>query len=67
VTIVPGIDTVDVADVDMSDIGHGYVADLAAVVGDMSQLINSDEEPDRRFRLQRAEDANGRRHWVIKE
>lgn len=66
VTVVPGIDTVDVADVDMSVMGHSYVAELAAVVGDMSQLINSNEEPDRRYRLRPSDAGNGKRYWVIR-
>lgn len=48
VTVVPDIDTVSVSKVDLSFLGHGYVAGCRAVLTDIHQLIVSELEPGRR-------------------
>ncbi len=48
VTIEPGIDTVSVSKVDLSFLGHGYVAGCRAVLTDIHQLIVSELAPSRR-------------------
>ncbi len=48
VTVVPDIDTVSVSKVDLSFLGHGYVASCRAVLTDIHQLIVSELEPCRR-------------------
>lgn len=62
VTVVPGIDTVEVTNIDLSLLGHSYVAEAEAVLYDMHELIFHNAPPDRRARLSRA--ATGP-HWVI--
>lgn len=65
-TLVPGIDTIDVADVDLSWIGHGYVGDHRAVLADMQRLITTGAEPDRRFAVRRFIDCDGAAYWALR-
>ena len=64
VTIVPNIDTVHVANVDMSLLGHGYVAEAREVLTDISELLTFDAPPRKRTGLRPAEE-EGNRYWVI--
>jgi esterase/lipase superfamily enzyme len=50
-TIVDGIDTIQVSDVDLSWLGHGYVAEAAPILSDMHELLVNDLPPERRVRL----------------
>jgi esterase/lipase superfamily enzyme len=49
--VLPGIDTVNVTDVDLTALGHGYVADARAVLTDIHALITRGAPPDQRFGL----------------
>jgi esterase/lipase superfamily enzyme len=51
VTIVEGIDTVEVSDVDLSNMGHGYYGEAQAVLNDLHQLIVFNAPPATRMRL----------------
>lgn len=51
VTVLPHIDTVSVTKVDLSFLGHGYVAGCRPVLTDIHQLLVSDIEPGRRAGL----------------
>jgi esterase/lipase superfamily enzyme len=64
VTIVSGIDTVDVTDVDLSLLGHGYFAEQRSVLQDMHDLIMHDDSPDRRLGLTPVVDVVGE-YWRI--
>jgi esterase/lipase superfamily enzyme len=65
VTIVPGIDTVNVTNIDLTTLGHGYIADARAVLQDVHDLILHDSSPDSRFGLLRAETGDGKLYWTI--
>jgi esterase/lipase superfamily enzyme len=53
IAIVPGIDTVNVTDVDLSWLGHGYVASARTVLTDIYSLIAHGDGPDERATLRR--------------
>jgi len=65
IMIVPGIDTINVTNVDLTTLGHGYVADARAVLEDMHELLVHDTPPDRRFALRQGETDVGERYWII--
>lgn len=65
VTIVPGIDTVSVRNVDLSLLGHGYVAAASPVLYDMHDLIFHGTEPDRRMALRAQEDGEDI-YWEVR-
>jgi len=48
VTVLPGIDTISVSKVDLSWLGHGYVADCRTILTDLHQLLVSGVRPDKR-------------------
>jgi esterase/lipase superfamily enzyme len=64
ITIAPQIDTVHVANVDMTLLGHGYVAEARDVLTDMHQLLYQNAPPEMRMGLRPAQD-QGHRYWVI--
>jgi esterase/lipase superfamily enzyme len=63
--VAPGIDTVNVTNVDVTRLGHGYVADARSVLEDMHALITRDAAPATRFGLYESQTADGDRYWVI--
>jgi esterase/lipase superfamily enzyme len=50
-TIVAGVDTVDVSNIDLSTLGHGYVAQTREVLYDMYMLVRHNTSPAGRPRL----------------
>jgi esterase/lipase superfamily enzyme len=50
--VVPGIDTVDVSDVDTSLIGHSYYGSSTTVLADLFELMQGSKPPDQRKWLQ---------------
>jgi esterase/lipase superfamily enzyme len=66
VAIVPGIDTVSVSDVDLSQLGHGYVAEARDVLGDLHQLLFTGLPPERRFSVREAKTDADERYWTIR-
>ncbi len=64
ITLVPGVDTVDVARIDLSLLGHGYYNEARPLLEDMYDLILEGTAPDRRFGLQKIE-AEPQRYWAI--
>jgi len=65
VMIVPGVDTINVTNADLTLLGHGYVASARDVLQDMHELIRHDSAPDRRFGLKAANTVDGERYWLI--
>lgn len=63
--VVPGIDTVNVTDVDLTLLGHGYVADARTVLNDMYALITQGTAPERRFGLRPTKNELGEQFWLI--
>ena len=65
ITIAPGIDTVHVANVDLTLLGHGYVAEAREVLTDIHQLLVFDAAPEERMGLSLAQD-EGQPYWIIR-
>jgi esterase/lipase superfamily enzyme len=65
VTVVPGIDTVEVTNVDVSLLGHGYFAEARDLLHDIHNLLIDDAPPAHRMGLRPASTADGRGYWVI--
>ncbi len=64
VTIVPGIDTIDVSNVDLSLVGHGYCMADRDVLHDMYDLLADNKDPSDRYRLkQKKQDSE--KYWSI--
>jgi esterase/lipase superfamily enzyme len=62
VTIIPGIDTIDVSAIDTNFIGHFYYGDNTSVVSDIMLLLGEGLPPARRPRL-RAQGSPPSRYW----
>jgi hypothetical protein len=63
--VLPGIDTVNVTGVDLTLLGHGYVADARAVLTDMHALITRSAPPNERFGLRETKNEEGEQYWLI--
>ena len=46
--VVPGVDTVDVSEVDTSLIGHSYYGSNSTVLADLFELMHGSKPPDQR-------------------
>ena len=65
VTVVPDIDTVDVTDIDLTVLGHGYYSGAAPVLYDMIEILSHNSPPERRARIRRAGGSGQPRYWMI--
>ena len=63
--VLPGIDTINVTNVDLTMLGHGYVAEARDVLIDMHALITHGAPPNERFGLREAKNEEGERYWLI--
>ncbi len=66
ITVVDGIDTIEVSDIDVDIIGHGYFANAAGVLYDISQQIRQDFNPENRPRLEARVDHAEHKYWAIR-
>jgi esterase/lipase superfamily enzyme len=64
VTVVEDIDTVEVTDIDVTLLGHGYYAEAEPVLYDMKELIDGNTPPERRLRIS-ARTEGSKRYWAI--
>lgn len=64
VTIVPGIDTINVSNLDLTLLGHGYVAEARELLTDMHTLLRHGTPPDQRFGLTPARSDDGT-YWLV--
>ena len=62
--VVPGIDTIDVSEIDTSLLGHTYYGDNDTVITDIVQLLHESKPPNLRDRLREAM-LNGNKYWVF--
>jgi esterase/lipase superfamily enzyme len=62
VVIVPGIDTIDVSDIDSNLVGHFYYGDNSSVISDVFLLITQGLPPAQRPRLN-ATGTAAKRYW----
>ena len=51
ITVVEGIDTIDVSDIDLTLVGHGYFAEQRDLLKDIHNLLMANTPPDKRFAL----------------
>jgi esterase/lipase superfamily enzyme len=65
VTCVPGIDTVHVANVDRTLLGHSTFAEARPVLSDIHALLNFDAQPERRVGLIERRQG-GDRYWEVR-
>ena len=65
VTCLAGVDTVDVSQVDLSKLGHGYYAAARPVITDMHELMHFNAGPAMRAAL-REPIPPPEKYWVIK-
>jgi esterase/lipase superfamily enzyme len=66
VTVVPGIDTVEVPQFNVFDLlGHGYYAEADGVLHDIFDLIRRNADPKDRQRLAPAQTPEGSIYWVM--
>jgi esterase/lipase superfamily enzyme len=66
VLVAPGIDTINVANVDLTQLGHGYIAEARDVLADIHHLIRRDTPPEHRFGLRAMDAPDGAgRFWSI--
>jgi esterase/lipase superfamily enzyme len=63
ITVVNGLDTIEVSGVDFSLIGHGAYAEASALITDMGHLIRVDQAPPLRQRIRPAKSAGGQTYW----
>ncbi len=64
VTIMPGLDTIEVSGVDLTLLGHGYSAAPRDVLHDIYDVLVNDLPPQRRMGL-RCVEAGSKPYWVI--
>jgi esterase/lipase superfamily enzyme len=62
-TIVDGIATIDVSNVDTSLLGHGYFQRAGAVLNDLHALLSGEPDPADRVRLKKQHTEDGRSYW----
>jgi esterase/lipase superfamily enzyme len=63
--VLPGIDTINVTNVDLTMLGHGYIAEARDVLTDMHALITRGAPPGERFGLREAKNEEGARYWLV--
>ena len=63
---MPDIDTIEVTNIDLTLLGHGYYAEAEAVLYDISELLKHDADPDKRLRIRPVPSPDARsRYWTI--
>lgn len=67
VTVVGGVDTVEVSQIDLTFLGHGYIADARELLNDMHSLIETNLSPERRFALESVAVESGLPYWAMKK
>ncbi len=64
ITVIDGIDTVEVSNIDLTLLGHGYFADARDLLQDMHDLLIHNASPEQRFGLRKKQE-NGQNYWII--
>lgn len=65
IALIPGIDTVQVSNVELTMLGHSYYAQARAVLNDMFDLIHDNKEPNQRIRLFPRPSKENTKYWEI--
>jgi esterase/lipase superfamily enzyme len=66
ITVVDGIDTVEVSNIDLTLLGHGYFADAERLLQDIHELLAHNTSPEKRFGLRKAE-VGEQKYWMIRK
>jgi esterase/lipase superfamily enzyme len=61
-----GVDTINVSNLDMSLLGHGYFAEARSVLSDLHDLIVHGDSPEMRFGLREIVTDEGRKIWQVR-
>jgi esterase/lipase superfamily enzyme len=64
-TVVPGIDTVQAAGVDLTLLGHGYYAEARPCLADIHTVLTTDTKVGRRFGVREELTEDGRKYWRL--
>lgn len=64
VLVVPGIDTINVSNLDLTLLGHGYVAEARELLTDIHALLRDGIPPAQRFGLRKMTSPAGE-YWVV--
>jgi esterase/lipase superfamily enzyme len=64
ITVVDGIDTIEVSNIDLTFLGHGYFAEARDLLQDMYLLLRQNQSPNQRFGLQQMQQ-NGQDYWIV--
>jgi len=64
VTVIPGIDTVNVSKINLGLLGHSYATEVRTVLSDIHELLVRNTPPEGRFGLREAEASTGK-HWIF--
>lgn len=65
ICVVEGIDTVNVTGLDLSTLGHGYIAEARPLLTDIYDLIQNGTPPNRRFGLRSASISEEQSFWQM--
>jgi esterase/lipase superfamily enzyme len=65
VTVLQGIDTIEVSNIDLSFLGHGYYAAARDLLRDMHDVVLHNSPPDSRWGLDKTSTAGGQNYWRI--
>jgi esterase/lipase superfamily enzyme len=64
ITVMDGIDTVEVSNIDITWLGHGYFADARTLLQDIHELLIHNTSPESRFGL-RSRQEGDQTYWQI--
>lgn len=65
ICVAPGIDTINVTNVDLSWLGHGYIGEARDLLHDINQLIRKNTPPGERLGLREQKTDTGDKYWLI--
>ncbi|MBD1211526.1 MAG: alpha/beta hydrolase [Dolichospermum circinale Clear-D4] len=66
ITVIEGIDTVEVSNIDLTWLGHGYYGAARDVLNDIHCLLKDNKSPDKRFGL-KEENLGNKQYWIIRK
>lgn len=64
ITVVVGIDTINVSEINLGLLGHSYVAEVRTVLTDIYYLLSANIPPEKRHGLREAGEPSNR-HWIF--
>jgi esterase/lipase superfamily enzyme len=65
IVVVPGLDSIDVSNVDTSFLGHSYVGDNTSVIADIARLLRTGFAPGRRCGLNAVPPTGTANYWMF--